>query len=423
MGIRDIWRRKDRGAAPEQKGAAEESMVRLMIGGGRNKGGIPQSWSGRTTEGYEGNPYVFKCINTRAKAVSYVRPIAYDKKGDELPEDHPLVRLLAHPNPSQSGAEFVHTIEYHIAMMGNAFILPIVSKVKGGVMEMHLIRPDLVSYMDSNNIFAPVASWTVQTGEGMLELPPEGLIHIHTMPGRDNVLGAPPLQAAGLSIAQQNVAREWNRSILDNGGKPTLAVTTPATMTREDFDDASSRLREGYAGAQNAGKIMLFDGGKDAKELGLSPLDMDWSAGMQISAKEIAIAMEVPPEKVGDSANKTYSNMQEANREFATSFVDPECNLIWSPIGRALSKHYTDLGRLSYDRAMIPGIKDDETAVMATLNNVNYLTLNEKREALGYEPITGGDEIMLPMGLITLAEAQAAPEEIPRPEEEDGDDV
>ena len=35
------------------------------------------------------------------------------------------------------------------------------------------------------------------------------------------------------------------------------------------------------------------------------------------------------------------------------------------------------------------------------------LTINEKREAMGYQPIPGGDVLLVPSGMISLADASA----------------
>lgn len=414
MGIRDWFSKKG-----EKK---DLSAMNKIFGffGGKDGASIPDSYLGRTTEGYEQNPYVFKCINTRAKAVSLVDSLVLDKQGNEHNDSHPLVRLLKRPNPGQSQTEFLHIIEFHLSLMGNAYILPIHTKARK-LTQLHIIRPDYISYVPSGNIFDPVQYWNVGTGEGMVQLAPQDLIHIRALPGSDPVYGSSPLSAAGMSVAQQNAAREWNNSMLVNSGKPSIAVLIPAELTKDQFTEAQSRLESGFSGKRNAGKTMVLDAGKDVKSVGFSPTDMDWSSGMIISAKEIAIAFDVPPEKVGDSANKTYSNMQEANREFAAGFVKPELDLIWSGISRYCVQFYDDVSAITFDAAMIPGIKADETDLMNAMNNTFFLTVNEKRASLGYGPVTGGDVLMQPMGLISLAEAQALPPEIGQPpEDEDG---
>lgn len=389
-------------------------------------GGIGQSFISRTKEGYEINPYVYNCVNLRATAISSLEPQVIGHDEQELPQSHPLVKLMQRPNKKESIAKFLQRIEYYMALDGNAYILPVTTKAKG-ITSLHLVPPDAITYMPSNNIFSPVLSWEINTGSDHLSLPPEGIIHIHSLTGSDPVLGASPLQACGLSVAQQNEARRWNHAMLGNSGNPSMAVTTPADLTAEQFADAQNRLRSALAGAQNSGTILLLDNQKDVKTYGYNPVDMDWVAGLTVSAKEIAVAFLVPPEKVGDSANKTYSNMQEANREFATGFIKPEGNIIMSELSHALAPLFDDVREISFDYNSIPGIKADETALISAMNYTWFLSINEKREALGYEPIPGGDELMLPMGLMPLDQAQAPPDIINPPgwddEEQDPTDV
>jgi HK97 family phage portal protein len=415
MGIREWFSKKVERKDLGNMQATFRSII-LDMGDGTS---IPDSYHGRTREGYEQNSYVFKCINARAKSVSLVDSMVLDLKGQEHGDNHPLVKLLHRPNPGQSQTEFISMIEFHLALMGNAYILPVHTKVKG-LTQLHIIRPDYVTYTPSGNIFDPVQSWTIGgTGTGMIQLDPQDLIHIRALPGTDPVYGSSPLAAAGMAVAQQNAAKAWNNAMLSNSGKPSIAVLTPAELTQEQFRQAQARLESGFAGKRNAGKTMVLDAGKTVQPIGFSPTDMDWRSGMTISAKEIAIAFEVPPEKIGDSANKTYSNMQEANREFASGFVRPELDLIWSVISRYCVPFYDDVSEVTFDAAMIPGIKADETNLMNSLSGNYFLTINEKRAALGYGPVTGGDVLMQPMGLISLAEAQALPPEIGQPPEEE----
>lgn len=397
----------------EEKSGGLDALI--FDGGGRSNT-IPNSYSGRVAEGYEVNPYVYKCVNTRAKAIANVVPQVFDMKGEEIEDrNHPLLKLLRKPNPLQSLYDMMYTVECHLSIDGNAFLLPI--KTIKGIVQLWPVRPDLVTYMEGTDMFTPVRQWMITAGGMSVTLEPDALIHIKAFPGNDPVLGASPLAAAGLAVAQQNAARDWNRNLLDNYAKPSIAITSATEMAPKQFQAFVASLRMQYSGSGNAGKPIVMDAGKQIQSIGLSPTEMDWTSGMTVSAKEIAIAFEVPPEKIGDSANKTYSNAAEANREFAMSMVQPECRLIWSSLDRYLSPYYDDVDEISFDSAGIPGIMGDQTAIMSALNSTSFLTINEKRDALGYDAIPiGGDEIMMPFGFISLSEYQEPPADINPPE-------
>ena len=347
------------------------------------------------------NPYVYRCKDLRATSVSSLHPIVYDAEGNEIP-NHPIGELLDHPNPRSTWRQFMYDIQIDIATTGNAYILPMTT-IKG-VSELWRIPPDRIAYTLTGDIFRPVDFWIVTTGTQSIHVQPEDLIHIHTQLGPDMVHGISPLEAAGLSIQNQNDAREWNSSVLTNGAKPTLIVSDEHEMTPFQFDEFKRRLTSGNAGKGNAGKVMVLDGGKTASTAGFSATDMDYSNGIVLSAREICIAFGVPPEHLGDSANKTYSNMEESSRFYALHTVVPLADMVYESLTAYLHRFYSDFDHVGYDQEQIDGMSTDGTDIITALNNANFLTINEKRARLSYQSVEGGDVILQPLGQAPLSE-------------------
>lgn len=382
---------------------------------------IGKSYAQQTKEGYDINPYVYRCVHARAAPCASVDFVLFDKNDEIMnAQDHPLMKLLNHPNPKMSGRDFKYELQSQLGINGNAFIYPI--KTVLGVKELWSIPPDRVQYIPTNDIFDPVKYWMINRGNGVLNVMPDDLIHLRTFStAADGVLGVSPMQAAGLSIAQQNAAREWNTSTLRNGAKPGLQINIPGDMSEENYKTFSAKMDVNHAGPQNAGKAMILTNGTTATTLGFTAVEMDYANGITVSAKEIAIAYQVPPEKVGDSANKTYSNMQEANKEFASntlvSLMDQMCDVL--TLG--LVRYYPDVGRIGYDPEQISDLLGDKATLMTAYNGCSFLTVNEKREALGYRPVdASGDVIMVPMGNIPLNEAVQPAIPIEPPEDDTG---
>jgi phage portal protein BeeE len=57
--------------------------------------------------------------------------------------------------------------------------------------------------------------------------------------------------------------------------------------------------------------------------MSLSPKDMDFIEAKHVAAREIALALGVPPMLIGIPDDNTYSNYQEATRTFWRSTVLP----------------------------------------------------------------------------------------------------
>ncbi len=82
-------------------------------------------------------------------------------------------------------------------------------------------------------------------------------------------------------------------------------------------------LEESFSGAINAGRPMLLEGGLDWKAMSLTPQDMDFLNAKNTAAREIALALGVPPMLLGIPGDNTYANYKEANVSFWRQTVIP----------------------------------------------------------------------------------------------------
>ena len=73
----------------------------------------------------------------------------------------------------------------------------------------------------------------------------------------------------------------------------------------------------------DAGRPLLLEGGLDWKSMSMSPRDMDFLEAKHTAAREIALAIGVPPMLLGIPGDNTYSNMAEANRAFWRGLISP----------------------------------------------------------------------------------------------------
>lgn len=413
MGLRKILERKSAAPSTPPEDRTVSRTLQEFLGLLRSSDGGMTDYRSQLMDGYASNPYVCKCVDLRATAVSSLTPVLYDQDGNEIEDrNHPLARLLRRPNPSCTWSELVYSAQADYALSGNAFIQKV--DVIDGMGELWSIPSGDVIAVPSNDYYAPVAYWQV-SGQGMTaRFGPDELIHMHTIVGTDRIMGISPLQSAGLSITQQTEARRWNVALMRNGAKPSIVIRVPNAMTQSQFEQFKKRLDARHAGENNAGSTMVLDDGKDISTAGFNARDMDYSTGVTTSAKEIAIAMSVPPELIGDSANKTYSNAQEANKEFAQHTVVPLADRFYSKLSWHLCPLYPDVARIGYDEQEIDALKGDESALISALESCEFLTVNEKRARLSYGDVEGGDVLMVSGTKMPLSEASLPVSEIMR---------
>ena len=388
-----------------------------MIHGGGSQG-LTSSYSSQLDDGLRANPYIMRCVDLRASAVASLTPILYDGDGNEVDDkNHPLARLIRRPSPGISFQGMTYQAQMHLALNGNAYLWMI--KTIRGVERIHAIPPSAVSAVPSGNLLDPVARWQIVTGTQTIQADPSNVIHVHGPLKADGYTGISPLDSASQSVDAQTEARIWNTSMMRNGAKPSMTITTPEVMTPTAFQNFKAKLNAMFSGGRNAGKIMVLDGGKTATYDGFNARDMDYSAGITLTAREICLALGVPPELAGDSANKTYANAQEAHREFAINTVAPLANQYFEALSIALCMEGDNVARIGYDASQIEGMKSDESALISALTSCDFLTDNEKRARLSYDAIPDGDIVLTGMGKVPRSEIVSDPMEMLNDNRED----
>lgn len=402
----------------ETKAPPEPSPMGDYIISGNAQTGLQSSYMSQVNDGLKVNPYVARCVNLIASTVASLDPMLFDKDGNEVTDsNHPLARLIRSPSAGKSFYDLTYQAMVHHTLNGNAYLWMV--RTIRGVEEIHACPPDRVQAMPSNNLLSPVSYWTLSTGSAQIRIDPADMIHVHGPLDTDGIHGISPLDAAAQSVDAQTEARVWNTSLMRNGAKPSMTVSVPEVMTPDTFQRFKARLSAMFSGARNAGKVMILDGGKTATYDGFNARDMDYSAGITLTAREICLALGVPPELAGDSANKTYANAAEAHREFAINTVEPLAKRYFNALTRALCTEGDEVARIGYDASQIEGMKVDESALISALTACDFLSDNEKRARLSYDAIPDGDVILTGMGKVPRSEIVSDPMEMLNDNRED----
>lgn len=350
-------------------------------------------------EGFRKNVVAYRCVMQIATASAAVPWLLYDRDGREHAA-HPLLDLLAHPNPLQDGVTFLETVYADLQIFGNAYVEAIRPREAGAPAELYALRPDRMKVVPGPsglpqayqyNVNGQTAQWPADPVTGDSDI-----LHLKSFHPLDDWYGMAPMEAALLSIDQHNAAGAWNQALLNQGARPSGALIYapkegPATLS----DDQMQRLREEmgllYQGDRNAGRPLILEGGLDWREMSLSPKDMDWLSGRNAAARDIALAFGVPAQLVGIPDAQSYANYEQARLAFYEETVLPLVTRTVAAFDHWLGAMYRDRPELDYDADGIGALAEKRQAQWSKIENASFLTRNEKREAAGYGPVEGGD--------------------------------
>src|SRR5262249_20087214 len=103
---------------PETKASRTAQLIQLE-GGGRPRW-TPRDYAALTREGYLRNAIVHRAVKLVAENVACAQFLVYE--GANVRDSHPLLDLLARPNPRQERAAFLEAVCAHLLLAGNAYI-------------------------------------------------------------------------------------------------------------------------------------------------------------------------------------------------------------------------------------------------------------------------------------------------------------
>ncbi|WEJ57586.1 phage portal protein [Devosia sp. FJ2-5-3] len=369
-------------APDERKNFGGQTLMTLSALG-------PAQWSGRgysslVNEGFMRNPVVYRCIRLIAEAATRV-PLSVVVDGKAVSE-HPLAELLAKPNGRQSGGEMLEAVYAYLQTAGNAYLQAGI--VDGAVRALFVLRPDRM------RVVAGADGWpvgydytaggrTMRIGQGSEPVP--GVLHMALFHPMDDHYGMGPLEAAQTSLDIHNASAHWNKALLDNAARPSGALVYSAgggNLTEEQFQRLKSELEENFAGAANAGRPMVLEGGLDWKAIALSPRDMDFIEARNAAARDIALAFGVPPMLLGIPGDNTYANMAEANRALWRQTLVPLVVRVAQELSVWLGPAFEG-AEVVPEFDAVEALAEDRNALWERVGNASFLSDEEKRAMVG----------------------------------------
>ncbi|MFC3581928.1 phage portal protein [Sphingomonas hylomeconis] len=361
------------------KSAGREDLRPALsrVGGARVIGDWPVRYEAQVREAYLGNAIAQRAVRVVADAIGEA-PLAVSS-----PELARLVRARS------GGQALLATVAAQLLLHGNAYV-QLLTDADGALRELFALRPERVTVEPDAGGWP--AAYAYRVGERVARLPAEdgggrpAVVHIKAFNPGDDHYGLGCLGAAAGAVAVHNAAARWNKALLDNAARPSGALVYDAgdgsALSGEQFARLKAEMEAGFAGAGNAGRPMLLEGGLTWQSLSLSPADMDFAATKAAAAREIAMAFGVPPMLLGLPGDATYANYREASRALWRLTILPLAGSILGSLAQGLRGWFPDAA-LAIDLDRVTALAEDRAALWSLVAGADFLSAEEKRNMVG----------------------------------------
>ena len=347
-------------------------------------GEAPRSYEAQVRASYLANPVAARAIRLISEGAGGAPLVAN-------PAGHPALALLASTGFGASGPGLLETLAAQLLLHGNAYV-EAATGPDGLPAAFFALRPERVT-VEADSQGWPVG-YVYRAGASVTRYPAEtlgdraGLLHIRAYHPLDDHYGIGCLAAAAGAVDLHNSAAKWNRALLDNAARPSGAIMYQpgdgSALSPEQYDRLKAEMETGFAGAANAGRPMLLEGGLSWQAMSLTPAEMDFARARDTAAREIALAFGVPPLLLGLPGDATYANYKEANVALWRLTLLPLTTRILSALSAHLQHWWPGL-EVRVDRDAVPALSEDRERLWAQVSGAAFLSDVEKRAILGLE--------------------------------------
>lgn len=377
------------------------------------------------------NELVYACIDTKATAALDPRLVVQQqvtRNGkttyEEMP-GHPFRSLLARPNPDMTEVDLMKAalVSWDVSNPRRFYCEKV---YKGSILkELWPLNPAHMQPLASRTNSREQIGYVWSDGQNRKEYSFEDLLVRRAPAWYD----PPPLLSALGATESDSAQTDYIRGFFANGGIPPGILTYDRPLNQEQRDELRDKWRSTYGnafGGQHS--IGVLDSNVHYQATGAKLDELASQTLRSVAESRICMVFKVPPLIVYAYVGllrATYSNLKEAWAGFWDATMSPqfkEWRVFWQ--WSLLSEFEeeaairSEVVRLYYDMSNVSALQDDVDAIQKRARE-NYaaggISFNEYRNAIGLNPVAGGDDLYVAKPMTSIAGMSLPMEPTPAP--------
>lgn len=319
---------------------------------------------------------VYGCVVARREAVAAV-PLRVTDAQDNVIETGPVVELLSRPNQAETFEQLIRKMETYMALY-DAVALAVVDE---GAPEILAINPARLEaqWAVHGPTGTPVATgWIYRdtTTGRQVTFKPEQLVLRQGFNPYAPLKGLAPLTALEQTIAGELAARQQNLALFANDGRPSAVITAPGRITVEQANELKAKWEDLYKGFSKRGQVGVLWGDAKIQELGLTPAEMEYLAGLKFLRTDYYMVFRVCPAMVNDMMGETGLSQGSSTDEQKVRW--------WEDVGLAELSILAGTLQDALQRLRLPGRADARTRALSRLGRATAARARAKAPAAGW---------------------------------------
>jgi HK97 family phage portal protein len=313
--------------------------------------------------------------------------------------------VLRKPNHFQNRIQFFESWVLSKLQKGNTYVLK-QRDGRGVVVRLYVLDPDLVVPLIAadGSLFYELRTDQLSGLPETIMVPAREIIHDRFNCLFHPLVGTSPIFASGLA-AMQGLAIQNNSTLFfQNGSQPGGILSATNEIDEPDAKKLKDYFDENFGG-KNRGKIAVVGGGLSYTALAAKAVDSQLIEQLKWSADVVCSTYHVPPYKIGMGTPPSSANIQAGNMEYYSSCLQSLIEAIELCLDEGLGMDGVSIGAMFDTRELLR--MDTATQYDVAAKAKGMATLDEQRQMIGLDKITGGGTIYLQQQDHSLAAIEA----------------
>lgn len=326
--------------------------------------------------------------------------------------DSVAAKLLWRPNSDQTAYEFINALTVELLLMGCAvmWLLPDPDSESG--YQLRIIPREWIVDTERATNYAP-DTLKVHTGSGQfVNIPRTEFVQFRMYaPGNPGGYQS-PIAALRQTLREQIEADRFRTQIYRSSGRFNAYITRPKDV--QPWDDETKRkwltaFREGWGqDGSNSGKMPLLEDGMEIKPYQFNAKEAQYAETKQLSREDVAAAFHVNPALIWRTSTQTYASAKDNARALYADCLGPTLQMLQQrfnsfllPMIGADPNTYVEFDLTE----KLKGSFEERASILQSATGGPWLTRNEARADNNLPPIEGGDDLIVPLNVVTGGQA------------------
>lgn len=321
--------------------------------------------------------------------------------------DSGLIKLLNRPNPATTRYRMMDALVRDYGIFDRAYWLKM--KASAG---LYLLRLPPARVTPVGGSWLWPEAFEFNGGKGKRTFPADQVVHFRGYAPDGDLAGSPPIESLRRVLAEEYEAGRMREQTLRNGARVSGYLERPAGAPTWS-DAAADRFRKSWraqysGGGPEAGGTPILEDGMKFVAASQTAEQLQYVEARKLTREEVAASYFIPPTMVGVMDSATFSNIREQHKHLYQDTLGPWLAMIAEELTLQLLPDFEDSKdtylEFNLDEKLRGSFEEQAAQLQASVGGP-WMTRNEARAMRNMPAVEGGDELIVPLNVVTGGQA------------------